>query len=287
MRIQRIGDVDVIRDAVEIPQVGALPINAFVVHSDESGLVDTGRPVEREAFQAALAEAIDPADLKWIWITHPDRDHMGSLFNILERAPQARLITTFMAAGYMSVEFPVPMDRIEIVNPGQSLEVGGGRRLHAFRPPLFDSPMTVGFYDDGSGIAISSDCFGGVLPSLEAADIDDVRELDPEVLREGQLGWSLFDSPWVTTVDPAKFARTYDGLRGFSPELILSTHLPPAPGQLDSFIDLLETVPNLTPPEPPDQAFLDVLLEHAFTVPEQQRTAQPIPASATGPQDAV
>lgn len=272
MRLQRIADVDVIRDAVEIPQIGGLAINAFVVHSDEPGLVDTGRPVERAAFQAALAEAIDPSELKWIWITHPDRDHMGSLFDILDQAPQARLVTTFMAAGYMSVEFDVPLNRIQVVNPGQSLEVGSGRRLHAFRPPMFDSPMTVGFYDDGNGIAISSDCFGGVLPGLEAADVDDVRELDQEALREGQLGWSLFDSPWVTAVDPAKFARTYDGLRGFAPEVILSSHLPPARGRLDSFIDLLETLPNLTAPEPPDQAFVDGLLEQAFTVPEQQRS---------------
>src|SRR4051794_2939279 len=173
MRTQRVGDVDIIRDFVEIPGFGALPINAFVIHADEPVLVDTGRPVERESFLAALSSVIDPAAIRWIWLTHPDRDHMGSLFDVLAAAPDARLVSTFMAVGYLTVEYDMPLPRTYLLNPGQSLDVGGGRKLHAFRPPLFDSPMTVGFFDDATGTCFSSDCFGALLPSTGAADVDD------------------------------------------------------------------------------------------------------------------
>src|SRR4051794_16252281 len=50
MRTQRINDVTAIRDEVEIPGLGALPINAFVLHAQQPVLVDTGRPVARQAF---------------------------------------------------------------------------------------------------------------------------------------------------------------------------------------------------------------------------------------------
>jgi flavorubredoxin len=43
-----------------------------------------------------------PADVRWIWLTHPDRDHTGALFDLLEAAPQARLVTTFLGAGILS-----------------------------------------------------------------------------------------------------------------------------------------------------------------------------------------
>ncbi len=267
MRTQRVDDIDVIRDAVEVPGLGALAINAFVLHADQPVLVDTGRPVEREAFLAALESVINPADIRWIWLTHPDRDHMGALFDVLALAPHARLVTTFIAAGYLSVEYPVPFERVQIVNPGQSLEVGRGRTLHAFRPPLFDSPMTVGLLDDGIGTCISSDCFGGLLPSVEAAYADDVADLDSGAVRAGQAAWAMADSPWVTSIDPAKFARTYTGLRHFAPRRIMSTHLPPATGQLPAFLELLETVPDTQPMDPPDQAFLDTILREAFGEP--------------------
>src|SRR4051812_10322408 len=243
MRRHRINDVTAIRDAVEVPVLGALPINAFVLHSAEPVLVDTGRPVAKGEFLDQLGSVIDLADIRWIWLTHPDRDHMGSLFDVLAEAPQARLVTTFLAVGYLTVEFDVPLDRVRLLNPGQALDVGD-RKLHAFRPPLFDSPMTVGFYDDKTGTCFSSDCFGAPVQSMDAALVDDVAQLPPEELRAAQLLWATADSPWVLTVDRAKFAASYAELRRFDPATVLSTHLPPARGQFATFIEMLAQAPD-------------------------------------------
>ena len=269
MRVQRIGDVTAIRDQVEVPGLGGLPINAFVVHAEQPVLVDTGRPVARAEFMAALESVIDPADIRWIWLSHPDRDHMGSLFDVLDRAPQARLVSTFLAVGYLTVEFEMPFHRLQLVNPGQSLDVGAGRRLHAFRPPLFDSPMTVGFYDDAGNYAFSSDCFGAPMPTADEAAVDDIRALPSDVVRQGQLLWATADSPWVSKTDPARFAATYDELRRRAPELVLSTHLPPASGQLDTFVEMLGEAPHAPEFVGPDQAALEAMLGGPVTLPEQ------------------
>ena len=266
MQVQRIDDVSAIRDAVEIPGFGALPINAYVLHAEQPLLVDTGQPIRKQEFLDTLGSAIDLADLRWIWITHPDRDHMGALFDILAAAPKARLVSTFFAVGYMGVEFEVPLDRVHLVNPGESLDLGD-RRLHAFRPPLFDSPMTVGFYDDKTGTCLSSDCFGGPMPDLAGAYADDIAEIPADVVRGGQLAWASGDSPWVATVDRAKFAATYDALREFAPQTVLSTHLPPVRGQFDMLLDFLDEVPGITPFVGPSQADLEAMLSAA--IPEQ------------------
>jgi Metallo-beta-lactamase superfamily len=263
MLVQRFNDVSAIRDAVEIPGFGALPINAYVLHAEQPMLVDTGQPIRKQEFIDAVGSAIDLTDLRWIWLTHPDRDHMGALFDILAAAPKARLVTTFFAVGYLGVEFEVPLDRVQLVNPGESLDIGD-RRLHAFRPPLFDSPMTVGFYDDKTGTCLSSDCFGGPMPDLAAAYVNDIADIAPDVVRHGQLAWASGDSPWVATVDRTKFVATYDVLRQFAPQTVLSTHLPPVRGQLDTLLGFLDEVPDIAPFVGPGQADLEQMLAAAI-----------------------
>lgn len=139
---------------------------------------------------------IDPKDVRWIWLTHPDRDHTGGLFDLLEAAPHARIVTTFLSAGIMSTATPLPMDRLHLINPGQTLDVGD-RTLTAFRPPLFDSPATVGFFDPKSRTCVASDCFGAPLTTEDLAQGSDVSDVPADDLRSGQLLWATVDSPWV------------------------------------------------------------------------------------------
>jgi glyoxylase-like metal-dependent hydrolase (beta-lactamase superfamily II) len=50
----------------------------------------------------ALASVLDPGDVQWIWLTHADLDHTWSLFELLDSASHARLVTTFRGVGIMS-----------------------------------------------------------------------------------------------------------------------------------------------------------------------------------------
>jgi len=250
-------DVTVLSDCAQVPGIGFLPVNAYVVHAQEPVVVDTGLSTPDKDFVADLARVIDPADVRWIWITHPDRDHTGGLRALLDAAPQARLVTTFGGVGILSCEWAVPLDRVYLLNPGQSLDVGD-RTLTAFRPPLFDSPVTTGFVESRSGAMFTSDCFGAPLPTADLATGADSR--DAGDLREAQLLWATMDSPWVLDVDRVRFGRTVDRIRSMSPSAVFSTHLPPAVAAVDALFDVIASAPGAPEFPMPDQQALEQLL---------------------------
>ena len=251
--------VTAIQDHIAVPGIGVLPVNAFFLAAAQPLLVDTGLPASRAAFLDAVASLVDLADLRWIWLSHPDRDHTGSLYELLDLAPNARVVTTFNGLGISSIERPLPIDRVYLLNPGQSLSLGD-RTVTCLRPPLFDSPATTGFVDDLTGTVFTSDCFGAPVSTVELAGAGDVAEVPADELAEGQRLWATVDSPWVSVADKGVFATSLEPLRALDPPLLLSTHLPPAAGRATEFLDRLAGLPGAAPFVGPDQAALEVML---------------------------
>ncbi|MFO7460422.1 MAG: MBL fold metallo-hydrolase [Desulfatiglandales bacterium] len=248
-------DIEVLPAYFPIPGMGFLPINAFVIKAEEPVLVDTGMGIERDGFMKALETIIDPQDLKWVWLTHDDADHTGSIQKVLEAAPGSRIAASSLALLRMSTAWPVPMHRVHWLNPGDSLAVGD-RKLTAVRPPLFDNPTTIGIYDDKSGAFFSADCFGAIISS-PAQNAEDIPEAD---LAQGMIRWASGDSPWVHMIEPGVFSHALNGVRHMAPSIILSAHLPPALGKIENFLDLLVRVPTSTPFVAPNQMALEQLL---------------------------
>ena len=259
-------DVVALTEGAPIPGLGVLPVNAYVLQAEQPVLIDTGLPASRPDFLAALWSVVDPADLRWIYLTHPDRDHTGSLAEVLAAAPQAKLVTTFMGMGIASLEFEIPPDRVYLLNPGQSLDVGD-RRLTAFRPPVYDSPATTGISDSLTGTCFTSDCFGAPLASPDVVAVDDIAAIPADDLVAGQRMWVTADSPWVSGVDRSRFRASLEPLRALDPPLVLSTHLPPARGAIVQLLDMLAAAPDYETFIGPDQAALEQMLTQMEPVP--------------------
>jgi flavorubredoxin len=252
---QAMPDIEVLPSNFPVPGAGFLPVNAFVLKAKEPVLIDTGMGIDSEEFMKVLESVIDPRDLKWIWLTHDDADHIGSLQRILEAAPNARLAAFSLAVLRMSTAWPIPMDRVYWLNPGDSISVGD-RKLTAVRPPLFDNPTTIGVHDDKSQAFFSADCFGAIMPS-PAQSIDDVAGAD---LAQSMAGWASLDSPWVHMVKSSEFNRGLDRIRQIAPKAIFSAHLPPAIGRTEQFLELFATIPPSPPAVAPDQTALEQIL---------------------------
>ncbi|MGH8919669.1 MAG: MBL fold metallo-hydrolase, partial [Acidimicrobiales bacterium] len=161
--------------------------------------------------------------------------------------------------GIMSCEWEVPLNRVHLLNPGESLDVGD-RALTAYRPPLFDSPVTVGFQESRGGAFFASDCFGAPISTAELASGPDLREIPDDERRAAQLLWAAVDSPWVHWVDRARYRRVVDEIRALAPSAILSTHLPPAIGMNDQLFDTVLEAPDGPAYTGPDNQALEALL---------------------------
>ena len=241
-------DVHVLPASPALPGVGVLPVNAYVLLAQEPVLVDTGLAVDEDQFIDALASVIDPAALRWVWLTHDDADHTGNIQRVLEVAPNARLVTNGFCAMRMATWWPIPLDRVHAITVGDAIDVGD-RLLRAISPPLFDNPLSIGMLDESTGAFFSVDAFGAILPE----PTQDVAAVPPDTLAGGMLGWATSDAPWAHLVDRTRFADVLENVRRLQPRRIFSSHLPAASGSsLEHFLQVLESVPDAEPFVPPN-----------------------------------
>jgi flavorubredoxin len=250
-------DIAVLPSSLEVPAAGTLAVNASLIRSPQPVLVDTGLAALGAEFLATLESLIDPVDLRWIWITHTDADHVGNLRRVLERAPSARLVINFLGMAKLDL-LGLPTDRVHLLNPGQTLDVGD-RKLLAVQPPVYDAPETMAVFDTMSRTLFSADSFGGLLQGM----VEDAQEIPDEELRQGMLAWSRVDAPWLGDIDPARFARNLESVRDLDPDMLVSSHLPPARRMLDTLIAHLKDAPHAAPFVGPDQAAFEAMMTQA------------------------
>lgn len=253
-------NVTALTSVAEVPTLGHLAVNAFLLTDGEPLLVDTGFTPERDAFLTELGDVIDLADLRWIWLTHADRDHTGAISDLLSAAPNATVLTSFYTVGLMGCgNQPIPPERAYLVRDGSDVAIGG-RRLRAMRPPLFDNPGTLGFLDASTGVLYCSDFLGAALGSADGALAEDVAEVKPDELSHGQLVWGSVDAPWVHLAASSRLAGAMDAVAALQPMTVLSTHLPPLRVGLEEHLNRLSALPSLAATQLPDQAAMEAAM---------------------------
>ena len=249
-----IGDVRVLPSSQAAPGHGVLPVNAYLIGDDEPVLVDTGLATEGDDFLAVLWSLVEPEDLPWIFLTHEDADHAGNLLPVLEAATRARLVTNFVTVGKLLEASSLPLDRVVVVNPGDRVP-GIDRELVALRPPVYDSPGTIGLYDGGTGAVFTVDAFGTYLPEA-AEELEDVARDD---MLAGLVDFNRVNHPWAALADQAKFDRALDAIDRLEPSVLLSSHGLPARGRTRDLLAAMAALPAMEPFVPPDQARFEEL----------------------------
>jgi flavorubredoxin len=241
---------------LNVPGIGTLALQPMVVRAKEPMVVDTGVIWFREQWLKAVSALVEPKDVKWIYISHDDRDHTANLLQLMELCPNARLITNLVGFGRMAEEFVLPPDKMLFVNHGGTFSLGD-RTMTCLRPPLFDSPATRGFYDAKSGVFYSVDAFGTFLPGYYQY-VEEVPAADYE---HGFNYWNRLNHPWHDYVDPNRLhERVNVEILKLNPKTIVSYHGPVIRNRTEEMIKRIMDTVKMGPLKEMTQEDLEAML---------------------------
>lgn len=230
-------------------------VNSLVVKAAEPIIVDTGAS-KNSHWLEDVAHVVDPADVRWIFLSHDDLDHVGNLRLALAACPDATLVTNWLATERMAGDFDLPLGRCRWLDDGESFEAGD-RRMTAIRPPVFGSPTTRGLFDSSSRLYWASDCFATPVPDA----VDELAELDDDYWEEGFLLFQRALAPWHSMLDPTRYAPQVDRIEALDPSVIATSHGPALRGSyIDRALTMLRRLPEMEPAQLPGQAELDATL---------------------------
>lgn len=217
------------------------PTGSLVVLGDEPMLVDTGAALDGDRWWEQVEAVVDPSDVRWILLTHEDADHSGNLVDALRRCPEATVVGSDLLRRRLAALESLPSTRVRWVADGERLSLGG-RPVIACRPPVFDSPATLGFHDLVSGTYWAADCFGTPVPH----PVDDVAQLDLDVWERGFIDHHVAISPWLVDLDPVRWCAAVGRVARLDPARIASAHGPVVHRRdLHRALDLLTELPSL------------------------------------------
>jgi flavorubredoxin len=228
-------------------------LNSMVIRGKEPVVVDTGEAANRDQFLADVFSLVDPTDIRWLFISHDDVDHTGNLNALMAACPNATLVINWFMAERMGASLAVPPTRWRWIGDGEALDVGD-RRLHAIRPPIFDSPTTRGLFDPRTGVYWASDSFA--TPML--VPVDDVAHLDADFWTQGIATFSQYVSPWLALVDDRRYQAIVDRIEALNPSVLVGCHTPAIRAErVPAAIEVTRRTPSMTVAPEPDQSVLD------------------------------
>jgi len=232
-----------------------IALNSMVIRSKEPVVVDTGAAEHEEQFLTDVFSLVEPTDVRWVFISHDDVDHVGNLNALMAACPNATLVVNWFIVERMGESLAVPPGRWRWIGDGESLDVGD-RVLHAVRPPIFDSPTTRGLFDPTTGVYWASDAFA--TPML--SPVRNAAEIDEDFWADGVATFNQYVSPWVTLVDDDRYQATIDRVEALSPSVLVGCHTPAITGRrVAAALDVTRRTPGLTVPAQPDQAVLETI----------------------------
>lgn len=246
----------VIPQDLPVPGVGRLPVNAMVLRGKEPMILDTLAIVHREYFLEEVFNIVEPEDVRWLFLSHEDRDHSGSIMEVLARCPNAKLVTNFLGLGKLHEEFDFDPRRIHILNDGGTLDIGD-RTVAAIRPPLYDSSATTGIWDPKSEIYYGADCFGAVTTGEVPHYTDDMSENDFE---DGFFFMNRANHIWFEHVKSEAIEAAAERIKRLGARILVSGHGPVERRNVDRVCDMIKRIGDMPAIELPDNdAYVEML----------------------------
>jgi flavorubredoxin len=183
--------------------------SVFLVAGEHStALVEAGHPqdlaINEAQLQSLLAAGLPP--LRYVFLTHHETPHAAGVGRILQRYPDARAVGGTMD---LHLAFPQYADRFQILDPGESVDLGGTELL-AVEGVIRDMPYTRWAFDTRRRVLFPGDGFayahyhaagqcGAFAEEAETLDLPDMAAMFAEIA----LYWTRFVDlePYIARLD--------------------------------------------------------------------------------------
>jgi flavorubredoxin len=186
--------------------------NAYLIKGrGKTALLDSVDPRMSEHLLAQLEEV---ERIDYLISHHAEPDHSGAISKVLERYPEAKVLTTPKGKGMLIDLFAIPEERIEPVEDGQALSLGD-KTLRFIHLPWVHWPETMVSYLEEARLLFTCDLFGSHLATTDLY-ADERRVYEP-----AKRYYAEIMMPFRTVI-----ARHLEKLAGYKIELIAPSHGP-------------------------------------------------------------
>ncbi len=147
-----------------IPLPDGTSYNAYLVRGrDKTALIDAVEPTMLHVLQAYLK---DVTRIDYLISNHTEQDHSGGIPWVLERYPEAQLLSSEPAKPMLVDHLGLDAGKIRTVADGERLELGG-KTLRFIYTPWVHWPETMSTYLEEDRILFSCDWFGSHIASTD------------------------------------------------------------------------------------------------------------------------
>ena len=159
---------------VLVPLPDGTSYNAYLVEgSEKTALLDTVEPHMIDELLGQL-EGVDKID--YLISHHAEQDHSGGIPRILEKFPEAKLVTNPKAKEMLLDLLNLPEESFHVVEDGEKLSLGN-KTLQFLYTPWVHWPETMVTYLEEDRILFSCDFFGSHIATSDLYVTDEGRVL--------------------------------------------------------------------------------------------------------------
>ncbi len=157
-----------------IPLPDGTSYNSYLIRgSEKTALIDTVDPTKGDELLSNLRRlGVDEID--YVVSNHAEQDHSGALPEVLERYPEAKVVTNARCGELLRELLLISEDRFLTVGDGETLPLGG-KTLEFILAPWVHWPETMLTYLREDRVLFPCDLFGSHLATSELYAVDEAR----------------------------------------------------------------------------------------------------------------
>jgi flavorubredoxin len=132
--------------------------NSYFINADKKTIVDTAKDKFKAEYLEKVKSVVEPSEIEYIICNHTEPDHSGCLKYLLELAPQATVVGSGQAIGYLAEMMGIQFKSLK-VRDGDTLDLGN-KKIRVIGAPNLHWPDSIYTYLEEDKVLFTCDSFG-------------------------------------------------------------------------------------------------------------------------------